>query len=101
MSRKDSWESMSAGAREGALTGRMWAVEFDGPSHFMPSGSPTGATVIKRRQLELLGYALVSMPYWEWDRLGKKGSAREEYLRVKTVPQSRLCSLCRAAHTRK
>ena len=26
-----------------------WAVEFDGPSHFLMSRAPTGATLLKRR----------------------------------------------------
>ena len=66
--------------------GGAWAVEFDGPSHFLeiPSGSPrpTGATVLKRRLLQLLGHALVSVPYGEWGAC--KGAAeREQYLRGK------------------
>ena len=28
---------------------------------------PTGSTLLKRRQLEQLGYTAVSVPYWEWD----------------------------------
>ena len=64
-----SVESTSAGAGEGAPSSKVWAVEFDGPLHFLrPSKSPTGTTVIKRRQLELLGYALDRVPYWELDR---------------------------------
>ena len=60
----------------------MWALEFDGPSHFLASGAPTGATLLKRRHLQLLGHALVSVPYLEWD--GWKGAGeREQYLRVK------------------
>jgi hypothetical protein len=35
-----------------------WAIEFDGPSHFLACKAPTGATLIKRRHLELLGYIL-------------------------------------------
>jgi hypothetical protein len=27
-------------------SGRVWAVEFDGPSHFLASGTPTGATLL-------------------------------------------------------
>ena len=79
-----SGESTSVGGRECAPSSKVWAVEFDGPSHFLrPSRSPTGATVIKHRQLELLGYALVSVPSWEWDRLGKEDNARQEYLRAR------------------
>jgi hypothetical protein len=59
-----------------------WAVEFDGPGHFLASGAPTGATLLKRRHLELLGHALVSVPYWEWDRCKGEGE-REQYLRSK------------------
>ena len=57
-----------------------WAVEFDGPDHFLTGtdGAPTGSTLIKRRHLELMGYRLVSIPYWEWDGLSDKG--RHEYL---------------------
>ena len=57
-----------------------WAVEFDGPSHFLDGvdGAPTGATLIKRRHLELLGYNLVSIPHWEWNGLTE--NARREYL---------------------
>jgi hypothetical protein len=63
-------------------SGRTWALEFDGPSHFLPSGAPTGATLLKRRHLELLGHALVIVPSWEWS--GCKGACeREQYLRDK------------------
>ena len=59
-----------------------WAVEFDGPDHFLASRAPTGATMLKRRHLQLLGYALVSVPYWEWS--GCKGEGeREQYLKSK------------------
>jgi hypothetical protein len=61
---------------------RTWAVEFDGPSHFLKSRAPTGHTLLKRRHLELLGHALVTVPYWEWD--GCKGAGEgEQYLRGK------------------
>jgi hypothetical protein len=61
---------------------RMWAVEFDGPHHFLASRAPTGATLLKRRHLQLLGHALVSVPYWEWG--GCQGAVeREQYLRGK------------------
>ena len=73
--------------------GGKWAVEYDGPSHFLASRAPTGATLLKRRHLQLLGHALVSVSYWEWDALGRGVSdessqcerEREEYLRGKLV----------------
>jgi len=57
-------------------------VEFDGPSHFLASGAPTGASLLKRRYLILLGHVLVSVPYWEWERCQGAGE-REQYLRSK------------------
>ena len=57
-------------------------MEFDGPSHFLASRAPTGATLLKRRQLQLLGHALVSVPYWEWDACRGAGEW-EQYLRSK------------------
>jgi len=59
-----------------------WAVEFDGPLHFLPSRAPNGATLLKRRHLQLLGHALVSVPYWEWDACKGPGE-REQYLWLK------------------
>ena len=47
---------------ESSSRGGAWAVEFDGPSHFLASGAPTGATLLKRRYLQLLGHTLVSVP---------------------------------------
>ena len=40
-----------------------WAVEFDGPTHFLTSRAPTGATLLKRRY-QLLGLVL-SVHHWE------------------------------------
>jgi hypothetical protein len=57
-----------------------WALEFDGPWHFLASGAPTGGTLLKRRHLELLGHTLVSVPYWEWDRF-QGASEKEQYLK--------------------
>jgi hypothetical protein len=41
-----------------------WGIEHDEPSHFLACKAPTGATLIKRRHLELLGCSLVSLPFW-------------------------------------
>jgi len=43
--------------------GKVWAVEFDGPSHFLASRAPTGATLLKRRYMHVLGHAVISVPY--------------------------------------
>jgi hypothetical protein len=59
-----------------------WAVEFDGPSHFLTCRLPVGGTLMKRRHLELLGYNVVSLPFWEWDQL-TGSNERKEYLRGK------------------
>jgi hypothetical protein len=67
---------------ERSSRGGAWAVEFDGPSHFLSSRAPTGATLLKRRHLRLLGHSLVSVPYWEWDAC-KGPVEREQYLRLK------------------
>ena len=49
--------------------GKRIAVEVDGPSHFIGrSQQPTGATLLKHRQLRHFGWRLESVPYWEWDR---------------------------------
>jgi len=67
---------------ERSSKGESWAVEFDGPLHFLASGAPTGATLLKRRHLSLLGHTLVSVPYWEWGRCEGSGE-REQYLKSK------------------
>jgi len=54
------------GSMEEGRGERVWAVEFDGPQHFLACGAATGNTLIKRRHLEMLGYTIVSIPYQEW-----------------------------------
>jgi hypothetical protein len=46
--------------------GYYWVVEFDGPSHFLTCRLPVGGTFMKRRHLALLGYTVVSLPFWEF-----------------------------------
>jgi RAP domain/FAST kinase-like protein, subdomain 1 len=59
--------------------GNRIGIEVDGPSHFVgQSQSPNGATLLKQRQLRALeDWKLVSIPYWEWNEIDKKGSSKE------------------------
>ena len=48
--------------------GERIAVEVDGPSHFVGrSHQPTGATLLKHRQLRFFEWRLESVKYWEWE----------------------------------
>ena len=58
--------------------GRNVAVEVDGPTHFW-GRTPTGTTLLKRRQLRAAGWSLLSVPLWEWDDLGSSRT-RKKYL---------------------
>ena len=60
--------------------GREVAIEVDGPWHFC-GRTPTGATALKRRQLRAAGWALLPVPYWEWNALGTSKADKQEYLR--------------------
>ena len=60
------WGALVIGG-ERSSSARTWAVEYDGPKHFLASGAPTGATLLKRRHLELMGHALVIVGHWEWN----------------------------------
>ena len=55
------------------------AVEVDGPSHFIGQ-EPSGATLLKRRQLRSFGWPLLSVPYWEWTALGGSPERQGAYL---------------------
>jgi len=61
------------------VNGKQVAVEVDGPSHFI-GRELTGSTILKHRQVAIVdGIRVVSVPYWEWNKL-KKGK-KEQYLR--------------------
>ena len=64
------------------VEGRDVAVEVDGPSHFVGrTGTPSGSTMLKRRQLRAAGWPLLSVPYWEWNAFGKgNAAAKRAYL---------------------
>jgi hypothetical protein len=49
--------------------------QYDGPCHFLVYRVATGATLMKRRHLELLVYTVVSMPFWVSCRPRRRGMA--------------------------
>jgi len=65
------------------VSGKQIAVEVDGPSHFIGrSRERTGSTILKHKQVATLdGMLVVSVPYWEWDKLKKDCKKKEQYLR--------------------
>ncbi|KAL7525686.1 hypothetical protein ACHAWF_001464 [Thalassiosira exigua] len=64
-----------------AIDGEKIGIEVDGPSHFA-GRKPTGSTLLKRRQVNNLdGIQVVSVPYWEWNRLRKNSNMKQAYLR--------------------
>lgn len=77
---------MGSGYRVDALVevnGKTIGNEVDGPSHFIGrSRSPTGSTMLKRRQVPAIdGIELVSVPYCQWNQLGKSQTKKQGYLR--------------------
>jgi hypothetical protein len=76
---------LGSGYRIDALVevdGKTIGVEVDGPSHFIGrSKSPLASTILKRRQVPSIdGIELVSVPYWEWNKLGKSQAKKQDYL---------------------
>ena len=71
--------------------GREVAIEVDGPSHFV-GHAPTGATTLKRRQLRAAGWALLPVPYWEWDELEAEwaGEGRQKALEAYLMNELRV-----------
>jgi len=53
-----------------AIVDRRVALEFDGPSHFARKTlEPLGHTRLRDRLLSAMGWHVVSIPFFEWDRL--------------------------------
>jgi hypothetical protein len=72
--------------RRSAAGSTKWAVEVDGPTHFLQDGlTPNGSTLLKRKQLGQLGYKVVPVPFWEWDVLRDK-EAKQRYIGFKLKP---------------
>jgi hypothetical protein len=62
------------------IRGENIGIEVDGPSHFIGQ-KPKGHTLLKRRQVAGIdGIPIVSVPYWEWNRLGEDEGKKKKYL---------------------
>jgi hypothetical protein len=62
-------------------SGVQLAIEVDGPSHFVqPAGTLTGPTLFRNRALAARGHVLVSIPYWEWNRLHGAAAKQQQYM---------------------
>ena len=85
-----------------ALPDRKVGIEVDGPYHFIhnmdkwsvdqetkpledhwswTTQEMNGSTAMKDRLLQMKGWTIVHIPFWEWDRVQDKASAEDEYLR--------------------
>lgn len=70
---------------ESQAVARRVAIEVDGPSHYVINGRrPVGKTVLKKRQLEALGWEVIQIPYFDWGSLGKGRNMK--YLYGKLFP---------------
>jgi hypothetical protein len=78
--RRRSARGRSSGAKPVEEPVSDWAVEVDGPTHFIGDGrTPSGSTLLKRKQLGQLGYTVVPVPFWEWDVL-RGEEAKRRYI---------------------
>ena len=63
-----------------AIVDRRIALEFDGPSHFTTNTlEPLGHTRLRDRLLSAMGWRVVSIPFFEWDRL-QRTQERDAYV---------------------
>ena len=63
-----------------AFTERRIAVEVDGPSHYLSTGERSGSGLFRDRIIEWLGWRVVHIPYYEWDKLSAEEEQRKYLL---------------------
>ena len=64
------------------VNGKKIGVEVDGPTHFI-GRNPSGSTILKHRQVSNLDETpVVSVPYWDWNKLGKDSEKKQQYLHL-------------------
>lgn len=55
-------------------------VEVEGPSHYMRNVRQlVGSSVVRNKLLARLGYRVLAVPFYDWEKLGSD-EAKEEYL---------------------
>jgi hypothetical protein len=65
------------------------AIEADGPWHFIqPGNTLEGGTLFRNRALAARGYAVLSIPYWEWQQL-RGADSKQQYLLAKLQQAAR------------
>ncbi|KAL7494204.1 LOW QUALITY PROTEIN: hypothetical protein ACHAWT_003636 [Skeletonema menzelii] len=76
---------MDSGYRLDAIVqveGKQVSIEVETVHLISSTEAPTGSAILKRRQVSSIdGIELVSVPYWEWDKLDKDEAKEQEYLR--------------------
>ena len=66
-----------------AIVDRHIAIEFDGPSHFTRNTlEPLGHTRLRARLLSAMGWHVVSIPFFEWDRL-HQSTQKDAYVKLR------------------
>ena len=79
-----------------AVVDRRIALEFDGPSHFTTNTlEPLGHTRLRDQLLSAMGWRVVSVPFFEWDRL-HQAEQRDAYVEHRLGPMNDPSSLSRA-----
>ena len=67
------------------------AIEVEGPHHYVqPDYTLSGPTLYRNRALAARGYAVISIPYWDWERLGNP-QQQQEYLLEKLSSLAGVC----------
>ena len=80
-----------------ALPSSRLAIEVDGPSHFLLRDArgelvPNGRTLLKLRLLKAAGWHVLSVPFYEWERL-RPGEEQRAYLEQRLERKLRVAGL--------
>jgi very-short-patch-repair endonuclease len=69
-----------------AILDRRIALEFDGPSHFTTNTlEPLGHTRLRDRLLSAMGWRVVSIPFFDWDRLHNRPGEMDAYVQQRLL----------------